>query len=312
MDHQMLFHRSFWDVTDRATTKHNMWIGEQTYERVPVYGSEHGYKWLPKALRPIELIAKPNQAFRSYATGWEERCSILLTNSGQFYPVVDQQETPSGLLVVGHYGEAAGNRIVVQRQYVKPNSASESSWLGKVLDQGAEAYVVSQNYPDAGAWAPLQSYFWRYMVVTDLEGKVLANLGGHGPDQSIESIDPFIYLGIGTLLVGLGTAVGKRLIRTMIRRAAQRRLAAGKIPLPEGSLRHAVVSREGQILAEHGDTAIPHSEFVRRAVRTPPPGAWVGSFGKHKGKIEAITSSSFGRAMPAPQWVMDAILRIYQ
>ncbi|MBL8233940.1 MAG: hypothetical protein JNL98_35925 [Bryobacterales bacterium] len=139
----MLFHRCFVDVTGQATYKHNMWVGKETYERQPLGGSVQGHQWLPKALRPLDLKAKPGQNFRQYATDWEQRCSMLGASSGGtlLYPVVAPQETPAGLPVIAHYGVVGGSNIIIPRSHSKPRGWPS---IRSLLEQDVPVFVTNQ------------------------------------------------------------------------------------------------------------------------------------------------------------------------
>ncbi|MBI4906943.1 MAG: hypothetical protein HY820_25165 [Acidobacteria bacterium] len=225
MDAMELYHRSFLDVTNNARTKHNMFVGKETYERQAVANSVPGYQWLPKAFRPIDLFAKAGQNFKLRCTSWEERCSTLigpgLAGHTRMQPVVDQRGTPAGLPVIAHYGVVDGQHIIAPSQYVR--QGDPQLMVQKLLEQDIPVFVTSGQYPNAGAWSSITDMgIYRFTLLTDLEGRVIAEFGSHLKDDSIVSVDPFALLAVGSLIVSLGKGVGERLILAMTRKSAQK------------------------------------------------------------------------------------------
>lgn len=226
MEALVQYHRSFVDVTNNATTKHNMWVGEQTYERQPVTGSVSGYQLLPKEMRPIDLYAKPGQNFRKYATVWEESCSPLAgwTNGTQMSPVVAQQETIAGFPVVAHYGSVRGPRIILPREHLAEVQVKGRMALQPLVDRGIPIYVTNGAYPRAGGWASIEagSSLYTFHLLTDFEGRVLAEFGVSMNDDSITSVDPFLFLTVGQIVVSIGKGIGQKVVSAVVRKAEQR------------------------------------------------------------------------------------------
>ena len=70
-----------------------------------------------------------------------------------------------------------------------------------------------------------------------------------------------------------------------------------------------VMVKDGAVIHYSSNMSLPHVEFVRRATRELPDGAWVGTVSKLDGEVMAITSKHFfGYQMPAPKEV-DAAIR---
>src|SRR5689334_2509035 len=217
MDPTTLFHRSFLDVTQYARAaydKPDTLIGDSHVDRQPVSGSTQGYQLLAKALRPVDLYPKPGQNFKLYATGWEQRCSDLIdgTSGTTLAPVVDSNRNPMGYPVIAHYGVVRAERIVVPRKYVHSLGVSIHS-VAELVEQGIPAFVTNVDYPNVGGWGPLENGgVYRYTVLTDVEGAILAQLDSHLRDDSIVEADPFLYIALGSLLVDLGAAIGRRIV----------------------------------------------------------------------------------------------------
>lgn len=69
-----------------------------------------------------------------------------------------------------------------------------------------------------------------------------------------------------------------------------------------------VMVKDGAILHHSWNMSLPHSEFVRRATKELPDGAWVGTVSKLDGDVVAISSKHFfGYQLPAPPEVMLAV-----
>jgi hypothetical protein len=71
--------------------------------------------------------------------------------------------------------------------------------------------------------------------------------------------------------------------------------------------------KDGKVLHFDFNMSLPHVEFVRRATRELPEGAWVGTISKLSGDIAVISSKYFfGYQMPAPDEVRKAVLAMFE
>jgi hypothetical protein len=84
-------------------------------------------------------------------------------------------------------------------------------------------------------------------------------------------------------------------------------VSAEKIRMRDGDA-ILIMVKDGAVIHHSSNMSLPHVEFVRRATRELPEGAWVGTVSKLDGEIMAITSKHFfGYQMPAPKEVDVAI-----
>ena len=73
-----------------------------------------------------------------------------------------------------------------------------------------------------------------------------------------------------------------------------------------------VIAKDGEVLHYSWDMSLPHVEFVRRKTGELPPGAWVGTITKDRKGIVVISSKTFyGYQLPAPEWVADAVKKLF-
>jgi hypothetical protein len=95
--------------------------------------------------------------------------------------------------------------------------------IRSLLERDIPVYVTNQPYPDAGDWTWITpDSVLRFTVLTDVEGRVPADLGVQLKDDSIESVDPFAFLTLGKIDVAIGKGIGERLIVALARRVQQR------------------------------------------------------------------------------------------
>lgn len=259
-DRLVLYHRNFVDVTDKATTRgpaqDPVAVGQT---REAMEGSYQGYQAVASSLRTLDLYPKPGQDFEKCATQWEKLHSTLVPGSGptRLKPVVHVKAGAAGFPVVAHHGEIGQGEILVPRQYKGQDSPAD------LLNQDVPLFVVNRGYPDAGDWAPLSNgrTMYRHTVITDLEGRILAELDRRTVD-GLEEADPFLYLDIAMLLVELGAAVGRRLVQAMTRRAARKEAANAikslqkaklelRMPKPRSIPRSSGYVRKSGITPEH-------------------------------------------------------------
>lgn len=242
MDDVAVSNRCLWDVTQlyrmNCETVGDVGCGRRV--RVPFEDSIQGYQWLAQQLRPMDLYEPSKTDFDKYATHWEQRYSVLIddrTAKLSFVPVVNYQpfygfklpqpvggKTISGYPVIAHYGTAWVQDIIVRREFAtKATGIEREKALEAILDQ-QEAYV-EENYP-GGGWGPFAESNNlgpnRFVVLTDPEGRILANLGGFGSEPGLESEDPLSYLMVGSALLSLARLGGKVVLRMLAKRALRK------------------------------------------------------------------------------------------
>ncbi|MCX7009150.1 MAG: hypothetical protein NTY53_18200 [Kiritimatiellaeota bacterium] len=74
-----------------------------------------------------------------------------------------------------------------------------------------------------------------------------------------------------------------------------------------------IIVKDDKVIHYSGNMGLPHVEFVKRTVGTLPEGAWVGTIHKDKKGMGVISSKTFyGYQMPAPEWVVAAVKKMFR
>jgi hypothetical protein len=74
-----------------------------------------------------------------------------------------------------------------------------------------------------------------------------------------------------------------------------------------------IMVKDGEVIHHSWNMSLPHSEFVKRATKELPVGAWVGTASKIDGQVAAISSKFFfGYQRPAPPEVSEAVRRMFE
>jgi hypothetical protein len=74
-----------------------------------------------------------------------------------------------------------------------------------------------------------------------------------------------------------------------------------------------IIVKDDKVIHYSGNMSLPHIEFVKRTTGTLPDGAWVGTIHKDKHGMGVISSKTFyGYQVPAPQWVVDAVKKMFR
>ena len=265
MDNTAIFNRSVWDVTGLA---HDEWrtVGDNAHGRrvsVRLAGSIKGQLWLGSQLAPRDF--RPRGDFKTYATRWEQRYSVLIsdrTGSLNFVPVVSDRSRVSYTLptifggtqnvypVIAHHGTASVTEIIVPRKFATNTSLdARRNGLEGLLDEDVEAYV-EQGYPLYGDWGPFADSNNlgpnNFTVLTDPNGRILVILGAFGNEPGLESEDPLSYLMIAPALLDLVKVGGRMVLRMASKRAARKAvlLAAAR------ALAESVLKKEGKLSVE--------------------------------------------------------------
>src|SRR5258705_13553137 len=238
MDKEAVSNRCLWDVTEMPAGSH--WDRSRATEvRDPYEGSVEGYQLVGPHLRSMDLVSPSGADFKRYATGWEERYSVLIRDrrkSLTLFPVVSptsffsyklprpSRVTLSMFPVIGYYAAVEVRNIIVPNNFETTALGHDRrKALARLVDQDIKAYV-EQGYPVFDNWQPFAlphnigpNYF---TVLTDPEGRILASLGASGSEPGLESEDPFsFYLFVVADLMALATK-GSRLLLTAARKAA--------------------------------------------------------------------------------------------
>jgi hypothetical protein len=239
MDNVAVLKRCLWDVTGLAHDECRIVgdVGCGRRVRVPVAGSIQGHRWHGPHLVPREF--RRSEDFKSYATEWEQRSSVLTPRGSlKFVPVVSDKSrisyplpvqfggTQFAFPVIAHYGTASVTEIIVPRKFAtNAFGADRRNALERLLDQDIEAYV-ERNYPPYGDWGPFSDRNNlgpnNFTVLTDPDGRILACLDAYGAEPGLESEDPLSYLMVGAALLKLATAGGRVVLRMVSQRAARK------------------------------------------------------------------------------------------
>ena len=255
MDAMATLSRSLWDVTGLAHEGCARLADNACGRlvRVPVADSIQGRVWVGSHLSPREFW--PIDGFTTYATGWEQRYSVLTPTRShlKFVPVVSDKSrlsysllarwgaASSAFPVIAHYGTARVSEIIVPRKYATTAFRDDRrKALERLLDDGVEAFV-EEGYP-GGSFGPFAeannlgpNYF---TVLTDPDGRILACLDAFGSEAGLESEDPLSYLMVGAALLKLATAGGRVVFRLASQRAARKaaQRAAARAAINEGTI----------------------------------------------------------------------------
>ena len=74
-----------------------------------------------------------------------------------------------------------------------------------------------------------------------------------------------------------------------------------------------IMAKDGKIIHFTPNMSLPHSEFVKRATKQLPEGAWVGTVSRLNGQVAAISSKHFfGYQLPGPDWVQAAVREMFE
>jgi hypothetical protein len=162
----------------------------------------------------------PGHEFVKYATPWElKRSTLTRLLAERFEPVV--QEVLEGFaLVVGHRGWVNTTRLIA------PKGLPITYHPGTVLERGYPLFVMEDD-PTGGR--TLDSYVppgWTIAgysdqsaeVLTTVDGQVLAILDGRTRGPEAMDITPLDLILGARLLVGLGAAVGSKMVRVLARK----------------------------------------------------------------------------------------------
>ena len=247
MDKEAVSNRCLWDVTEMPAGSH--WdLSRATEVRDPYEGSVQGLQLVGPHPRSMDLVSPSGADFKRYATGWEERYSVLIRDrrkSLTLFPVVSptsffsyklprpSRVTLSMFPVIGHYGTVEVRNIIVPNKFeTTARGPDRRKALERLLDQNIKAYV-EQGYPAFGNWQPFALPHNRgpnfFTVLTDPEGRILAIIDAFGSEPGLESEDPISDLLMVVELLALAKA-GTRAVFGIISRRAARKAAQKLLP----------------------------------------------------------------------------------
>ena len=268
MDNVAISNRSVWDVTGLA---HDEWrtVGDNAHGRrvsVPLARSIKGQLWLGPRL--VQKDFRPWGDFKAYATSWEQRYSVLIsdrTASLDFVPVVSDKSRVSFNLpsifggtqyvypVIAHYGTASVTEIIVPRKFATDTDlAARRNALESLLDRDIEVYV-EQGYPPYGDWGPFTQRNNLgpndFTVLTDPDGRILVILDAFGNEPGLESEDPLSYLMVAPALLDIVKVGGRMVLRMVSRRAA---LRAAEVAAERAALKELKTLTESELKSIRG------------------------------------------------------------
>lgn len=239
-----------------------------------------------QSLHEVWIVEKPQQNFAAYATAWEKRHSRLILGPSagerrswlQADPIVDMD-----LTVVGHMVRVSGHQL-----FVPDLEASISRGIYDYLELGIPVYVGDQL---VDGWYYLAPSEVRYMVVTGIDGEVVAVLKQDvvGLEESDFWLLDAVMLATG--VAGLGLAMGRRVVKSLARRAATRR---------GGRAARAFTGRSAQ-RAERAVREAIHLQPTRRYVpESGMPQAHFDAFRQAAGdeNVIAIVRNTNPKSMP--------------
>jgi hypothetical protein len=164
-------------------------------------------------LMPTWMVEKPDQDFARVATPFERDYSKLV-HGGKWSPRTAMEPVVEGLTVIGHVG-----RVNAQRLWI-PIPLAGGWGLKQATEEGIPVYMAKEN-PDPSLWTHFGASEVIYDVLTGIDGEVVACLGVDY--VGLESVDFWLLdavtLGFG--LANLGIAAGKRILKSLTRRAVK-------------------------------------------------------------------------------------------
>lgn len=180
-------------------------------------------------IHPVEMYAKLDQKFESYATPWELIWSNLSYpyNRG-FTPVVDQNYK-----VIGHYGEVYthGSSASPNRPVVVVPKEGEGTDLKELIDAGVPIFIATKDGTLRQGYVPSKAYTSEHTVEvrTTTDGEVLsfkAYDSGFLVQPWYSPTDIFLA---GKLMVKLGfkTVISSSLVRRSTVSLASRKVFSG-------------------------------------------------------------------------------------
>lgn len=162
------------------------------------------------SLSQIHVVERVNQRFKNYATSFELQFSQLCGARPALMPVVDDQ-----LEVIGHYGWVNGRTLIGPQGAASPN-------LPYNLANDIPVFVIPfASNPPAG-WTHISASESKHLVLTGVDGELIGEF--QSSVIGIESVD-FWLPDAATLakgLAALGIGIGAKLIRSLVRRRAQK------------------------------------------------------------------------------------------
>lgn len=171
-------------------------------------------RYTGEGLMPVWMVEKLDQNFARFATPFERSYSKLV-RGGSYNPRSGMEPVVMDLTVIGHVGRVNGRHLWM------PLGLGGNRGLNLALEEGIPVYMAEKN-PDESMWIEFGASEVLYDVITGIDGEVVASLGVDY--VGLESVDFWlldaVFLGKG--LADLGLAIGKRILKSLTRRAVQR------------------------------------------------------------------------------------------
>jgi hypothetical protein len=235
---------------DETVAKYMAWSGDLLQGQVrtpsggiavPNPGANHlAYRFVNGSLHKLWMWAKTDQDFEKFATAWEQKYSNLVYpyNRG-FTPVVDESWQ-----IIGHYGYV--NRKNMPASTILPQDATTVSddSIATALKKGVVIFVGDGFHPPSGWRRGLMGAQSDEYVLTGVDGEVLWHVTSTST-EGVESEDfsPLDILLAAKLLVDLGAALGSKLTRSLVLKAAANREARIVLRGPSEAMAKAVERR---------------------------------------------------------------------
>ena len=215
-------------------------------------------------LYETRVFQKMDQIFEEYATPFERDFSSLCVRTvreDRFTPILDNHYA-----VIGHTGKLQGGPAEKDSNYatfmIPENCADQCHYLSEAFEMDIPVFVKIPKHASPG-WVVMHGYTCEdsIEVRTTIDGEITdfkqRTIGG----LITPWYDPMDFIAVGKVLVNMGSKLGTKLAKTLIRRATSKLEA------------RAVLEGATKRLAKDAE-----SDLARRAAQHPkPPAAGAGS-----------------------------------
>jgi hypothetical protein len=232
MEPEEVYHRTFARPTAESTT--TILQGQRRIR---------AYQYASNGLRTVVVVQKFNQDFKRCATAFERVRSKLASNANTLEPVVDD-----GLTVVGHFGPVGGGALLIPKavpQELIDQIASERrpahGYVNKFLAEGVPVFVRGTGAEPTG-WVSMGGMVRENLltVYTSVDGEVLACHDSKVvAGAAATEFWPLDAVLLAKGVADLGVAVGRKVVKSLVRRALTRSAFNG----PTGEVAALVLNR---------------------------------------------------------------------
>jgi hypothetical protein len=238
------------------------WKGDAYYERkkeddhARVEGAFYVYQRVGHEFNRVRVKYRRGQNLVLYLTKWEIMHSTLFPGSnGSVEPVVDEECT-----LVGHYGWFREKQILIPKGLPK-------LMLYDHLTNGYPAFADKLNpmpayYESAYAGAPEA----KYLLLMDLEGKVLSVHATDWGAGAVSTTPPWEYIMSGKALIVLTRGGARMAVKMLVRKGAKEAVANG--PTVRAAEKALEAAEKGAAKAE-AEAARKTLQGIGIAARTP-------------------------------------------